>query len=143
MDTIIIYSDGCCSPNPGHGGYGAVIIHPDETEDYISNGERNTTSNRMELTAAIVPINRFKKKCNIILYSDSRYVVNGINKWLDSWKRKGKIMKNMDLWNKIYDLKKLHDIKVKWVKGHAGNRYNELADMLSTRGRLKVMNNRI
>jgi len=141
MDTIVIHSDGSCYPNPGFGGYGAVIIHPDKKEDYISNGEKNTTNNRMELIAAIVPMNRFKEKRNIILYSDSQYVVNGINKWLEGWKRKNKVMKNMDLWNKIYALKNLHNIKARWVKGHSGDRYNELADMLSTEGRLKVMNN--
>ena len=123
---IIIYTDGSCFPNPGPGGYGAVIIYPDKKEKWISGGFNNTTNNRMELFAVIKSIEIFKKPCNIFLYSDSEYIINGISRWLDNWIKHRKVMKNMDLWRIIYDFKQKHNIITGWVRGHSGNKYNEL-----------------
>jgi len=132
--TIQIYSDGFCEPNPGEGGYGAIIIYPDGTEKRICDGVSDTTNNRMELLGAIVGIEEIKGKQYIALFSDSKYVVNGTNKWLYSWKKKGRVMKNMDLWDRIWNLKKKHNIDAFWVPGHSGIKYNEIADQLSEEG---------
>jgi len=132
--TIQIYSDGFCEPNPGEGGYGAIIIYPDGTEKRICDGVSDTTNNRMELLGAIVGIEEIKGKQYIALFSDSKYVVNGTNKWLYNWKKKGRVMKNMDLWDRIWNLKKKHNIDAFWVPGHSGIKYNEIADQLSEEG---------
>jgi len=132
--TIQIYSDGFCEPNPGEGGYGAIIIYPNGTEKRICDGVSDTTNNRMELLGAIVGIEEIKGKQYIALFSDSKYVVNGTNKWLYNWKKKGRVMKNMDLWDRIWNLKKKHNIDAFWVPGHSGIKYNEIADQLSEEG---------
>jgi ribonuclease HI len=129
--SIRIYTDGACEPNPGYGGWGVVILYPGGNKKELYGNRSNTTNNRMELLAVIKGL-QYVENEEIIIYSDSQYIVNGINSWLDSWKRKGKKMKNMDLWDELYELKKKFKyVEAKWVRGHTGDCYNERADQLS------------
>jgi ribonuclease HI len=130
--AVKIYTDGACEPNPGYGGWGVVIIYPNGSKKELFGNRSHTTNNRMELLAVIKGLQYVEKEDKIIIYSDSQYIVNGINSWLDTWKRKGKRMKNMDLWDELYELKKKFKyIEAKWVRGHTGDCYNERADQLS------------
>lgn len=138
MKHVDIYTDGACRGNPGKGGWGAILVYG-KTEKELSGGERSTTNNRMELTAAIKALSALKEKCEITLYSDSKYMIDAIEKgWAKSWKAKGwkKADKspalNPDLWDKLLKLIELHDITFVWVKGHAGHAYNERCDKLAT-----------
>lgn len=137
---IIIYTDGGCHGNPGPGGWGCVIIDGSQ-ETALSGGEKNTTNNRMELTAAIeslraVVANEKWRSGKVAVYSDSQYVKNGITSWINNWKRNGwktaakKPVLNQDLWIALDELYSLLDIEWKWVKGHAGFKYNEICDSL-------------
>ena len=134
-----IYTDGACSGNPGPGGWGAVIFDKDDNQENIFGKEKNTTNNRMELMAPIMALSKIKKKSEIIIYTDSIYVKNGITEWIKKWKKnawKGsnkKPIKNKDLWVKLDDLCKDNKIVWKWVKGHSSNKYNNLADELATK----------
>lgn len=134
MGKFIIYTDGACVPNPGDGGWGFVIV--DRNGDIKRyGGDKNTTNNRMELIAVIKALDYFSTPQNILIYSDSQYVVNGFNSWMHTWKKKGKTMKNPDLWNRLMRLKEFHNkVKACWVRGHNGNKYNEIADDLSVIG---------
>jgi len=134
---VEIYTDGACSGNPGIGGWGALLRHKD-SEKQLSGGEMNTTNNRMELTAVIEALQALKKSCNITLYTDSKYVMNGITEWLANWKKNGwktshknGDVKNVDLWQALDALVQHHEIRFVWVKGHAGNTANELVDSLA------------
>lgn len=134
-NQIIVYTDGAARGNPGPGGYGAILMWGDKRKE-LSNGYQHTTNNRMELMAVIAALQALKKENQqLIIYSDSAYVVNSVEKgWLKNWIRTdfagGK--KNKDLW-KLYDsLAKKHQIKFKWVKGHADNPYNNRCDELAT-----------
>ncbi len=138
---IVIYTDGACSGNPGKGGWGAVVL-ANGKEIRLSGGELKTTNNRMELCAAISALNELGKisvpaEQKVILYIDSQYVKNGITVWIDSWKRNGwktaskEPVKNQDLWIALDELNKKYSIEWKWVKGHAGNTYNEICDELA------------
>jgi len=134
---IEIYTDGACSGNPGPGGWGAVL-HYRGVEKELSGGERETTNNRMELTAAIKALEALKEKCEITLYTDSKYLSDAFNQgWIYGWLKKGwkksdgKPVLNQDLWQQLYALWKNHDITLVWVKGHADNPYNNRCDALA------------
>ena len=135
-DKIIIYTDGACSGNPGKGGWGAVLIN-EGNKIYLSGYDKMTTNNKMELTAAIEALKSIKIKSNIELYTDSQYVKNGINLWIVNWKKNGwktaskKPVANKDLWIKLDECTEKHAVIWFWVKGHAGNQYNEMADELA------------
>jgi len=138
-DVVDIYTDGACSGNPGPGGWG-VILRWRGTERELWGGERETTNNRMEMTAAIRAIEAVKRPVRIRLHTDSTYVKDGITKWITSWKAKGwktanrKPVKNIDLWQRLDEAIARHDIEWHWVKGHAGHPENERADELARRG---------
>ncbi len=137
MKKIQIYTDGACSGNPGKGGWGAVLIYNGKTRE-ISGYEEATTNNRMELQAAIEAISAVKEKCEIDLFTDSKYVKDGITTWIHNWQKNGwknsqkDEVKNADLWKILIDLTKNHKISWHWVKGHADNEFNNLADKLAT-----------
>ena len=134
----IIYTDGACSGNPRPGGWGAVILDEKKNEINISGEEKDTTNNRMELTAPIMALKRIKKASKIIIYTDSIYLKNGITTWIKNWENNGwmnsnkKPVKNKDLWLTLNQLSKEKIIDWKWIKAHAGNKYNEIADKLAT-----------
>jgi len=137
-DGIIIYTDGGCINNPGPGGYGAVIISDGKRKE-ISGGFRLTTNNRMELTACIEALRQLKRSSTVTLYSDSKYVVDGIMKgWAKRWRSNGWMRTksdpaiNPDLWEQLLDLCEMHNVEFVWVKGHAGNPENERCDQLAT-----------
>tara|TARA_B100001996_G_scaffold39972_2_gene29239 strand:+ start:58 stop:504 length:447 start_codon:yes stop_codon:yes gene_type:complete len=135
-NSVIIYTDGACKGNPGTGGWGAVLEYKDKNKK-IYGYEEETTNNRMELTAAIKALSVLKNKCNVVIYTDSKYLMDGISIWIDSWKKNNwrtsnkKEVKNIDLWKMIDSLNQDHDIEWKWVKGHSGNSGNEMADDLA------------
>ena len=136
---ITIYTDGACSGNPGIGGWGAVILEKNKEDKFLNGGNDNTTNNRMELTAAIEALKYFKDKQTITLITDSKYVKDGIQSWIQNWKKNGwktaakKPVKNKELWIELDQLMSRHTISWKWVKGHAGNTHNEKADYLARR----------
>ena len=137
MKKVEVYTDGACTGNPGKGGYGAVLIYNGK-EKRIKKGYRKTTNNRMELLAAIEALNLLKEPCEVTLYSDSKYLIDAINKnWLSSWQKNNwkkadkKAVLNVDLWKSLVELIKVHNITFVWVKGHAGNSYNEICDALA------------
>ncbi|MDG4542529.1 MAG: ribonuclease HI [Rickettsiales bacterium] len=139
VKKITIYTDGACSGNPGPGGWGALLTYG-KHEKEIFGGEKETTNNRMELTAAIKALEAIKTKSEIDLYTDSTYVKDGITKWIHNWKKNGwktaakKPVKNDDLWQELDKMIAKHDVKWHWVKGHAGHDGNERADMLAVKG---------
>ena len=140
MNTKLeIYTDVACRGNPGPGGWGALLMYGDERKE-ICGGEKETTNNRMELSAAIFALASLKRSCDLTLYTDSKYVMTGINEWIKGWKAKGwqtaakKPVKNVDLWKQLDQETQRHTIKWVWVKGHAGNEGNEAADQLANRG---------
>ena len=134
---ITIYTDGACSGNPGIGGWGAIILEDSEMPILLSGGEKKTTNNRMELTAAINAILYFEKKQNLVIFTDSKYLKDGIENWINKWKINNwkttnkKPVKNKDLWLQLDNLISNHNIKWNWVKGHSENQYNEKADSLA------------
>ena len=136
MKRVLIYTDGACSGNPGPGGWGAILKYG-EVEKELSGGEELTTNNRMELTAAIKALSALKEPCIVDLYSDSKYLIDSFDKgWVYSWqklgfKKKGKDVPNTDLWIKLLELFKIHQINLIWVKGHAENEYNNRCDKLA------------
>lgn len=140
MNEVIIYTDGGCSGNPGPGGWGVVVIFNGEARQ-LSGGEKNTTNNRMELTAAINALSIVKntpdfKNHKITVNIDSQYVKNGITVWIKGWKLKGwktadkKPVKNQDLWIQLDELNSALNVSWNWIKGHAGIEYNEICDQL-------------
>ena len=134
----IVYTDGACSGNPGPGGWGAIIIDEKKNQINLSGREKLTTNNRMELTAPIMALKKIKKSSEIIFYTDSTYLKNGITIWIENWKKNGwknaskKPVKNKDLWVALDKAAEKKLIFWKWVKAHAGNKFNELADKLAT-----------
>ena len=134
-----IYTDGACSGNPGPGGWGAVIIDQDDKQKNISGSEKNTTNNRMELLAAIMSLKKIKTNSEVVIFTDSTYVKNGITEWMKNWKKSGwknsskKPVKNKDLWEKLDKLCEANIVSWKWVKGHSTNEFNNLADELATK----------
>ena len=136
-DTIIIYTDGACTGNPGAGGYGAVIIDGDRREE-LSSGYKLTTNNRMEMMGAIAALESLKSNSKVKLHSDSKYIVDAVVKgWAKKWQANGwrrnkkEMAKNPDLWQELLDLCKIHDVEFVWVKGHAGIPENERCDRLA------------
>lgn len=139
MKKVNIYTDGACSGNPGPGGWGAVLEYGGR-EKHISGGEASTTNNRMELTAVITALEMLKESCEVTLTSDSKYVVDAIEKgWLESWQKKnwkksdGKPALNVDLWQRLVPLLSRHNITFVWIKGHDGHPYNELCDAMAVK----------
>ena len=134
-----IYTDGACSGNPGPGGWGAVILDQDSKQKNISGSEKNTTNNRMELLAAIMSLKKIKNNSEVVIFTDSTYVKNGITEWMKNWKKNGwknsskKPVKNKDLWEKLDKLCEANSVSWKWVKGHSTNEFNNLADELATK----------
>ena len=138
MKKVEIYTDGACRGNPGRGGWGAILKYG-AFEREISGGERSTTNNRMELTAAIEALKMLKEPCSVTLTSDSKYMIDAIQKkWIDSWQKRGwrkadgKEVLNVDLWEKLLEQLSVHDVTFVWVHGHAGHKYNERCDELAT-----------
>ena len=139
MNEVTIYTDGACSGNPGPGGWGALLQFG-EHEKELKGGERNTTNNRMELTAAIAALETLKRTCKVHLHTDSTYLRDGMTSWIHNWKRNGwrttakKPVKNVDLWQRLDEAIQSHDIEWHWIKGHAGDPGNEAADALARQG---------
>ena len=137
MTVVEIATDGACKGNPGPGGWGA-LIRSGEHERELSGGERATTNNRMELTAAIQALNALTRPCQVTLSTDSRYVMDGLTKWIIGWQKNGwrtadkKPVKNAELWQALLLAAKPHRIDWRWVKGHAGNADNERVDKLAS-----------
>jgi len=136
-ETVEIWTDGGCKPNPGPGGWAAILRFRDTVRE-LSGAEGDTTNNRMELTAAAEALAALKRPCRIVLHTDSEYLKNGITRWHNGWVRKnwrtagGDPVKNMDLWRRILDAAKAHTIEWRWVRGHSGDPMNERADQLAT-----------
>ncbi|MEO8395301.1 MAG: ribonuclease HI [Chloroflexota bacterium] len=142
-DNVTIYSDGGSKPNPGPGGWAALLISG-EHEAEISGGEEYTTNNQMELTAAIRALEALTRPCEVDFYTDSQYLRKGITEWIKSWRKNGwmtsakKPVLNKDLWIELYDLTQKHQIKWHWTRGHAGDKFNERVDQLATEARLNL-----
>ena len=134
-----IYTDGACSGNPGKGGWAAIILDNDLNQSNISGSESNTTNNRMELLAPIMALKKIKRKSEITIFTDSKYVKDGITDWIKKWKVNNwkssnkKPVKNKDLWVKLDKLCQSNSVSWKWVKGHSTNKFNNLADELATK----------
>ena len=143
MKTVEIFTDGACKGNPGPGGWGAIIRYG-KHEKELSGGEADTTNNRMEMMAAIRALDTLIEPCNVILYTDSTYVKDGITKWVDGWQRNGwktaskKPVRNADLWHELIGAVARHQIDWRWVKGHAGHPENERADQLASAAAMAV-----
>ena len=137
MKTVTIYTDGACSGNPGPGGWGAILQYGEHRRE-MSGGEAETTNNRMELTAVIEALSALKEPCAVELYSDSKYVIDALEKgWVYNWQKNGWIKKdkkpalNVDLWQKLLEQFHRHDVRLHWVKGHAENPNNNRCDELA------------
>jgi ribonuclease HI len=139
MTEVVIYTDGACSRNPGPGGWGAVLQWQGKERE-LYGSDPLTTNNRMELMAAIQALEALRRPATVSLHTDSKYLLDGITKWVDGWQRNGwktaakKPVKNDDLWRRLIEAMKPHDITWEWVKGHAGDPGNERADALARRG---------
>ena len=137
MKTVTLYTDGACSGNPGPGGWGAILEYQGVEKEF-SGGEAETTNNRMELTAVIAGLSALKEPCIVELYSDSKYVIDGLSKgWAASWQKNGwkkadkKPALNPDLWEKLLELTTIHKLNYHWVKGHAENEKNNRCDKMA------------
>ena len=137
MKTVTIYTDGACSGNPGPGGWGAILLYGPHKRE-LSGGEAETTNNRMELTAVIQALSLLKEPCVVELWSDSKYVIDGLSKgWAKGWKARGWVKSdkkpalNPDLWEELLRLTELHQMSYEWVKGHAVNPYNNRCDEMA------------
>ena len=137
MKTVTIYTDGACSGNPGPGGWGAILMYGGHKKE-LSGGEAQTTNNRMELTGVIAALEALKEPCAVELYSDSKYVIDGLGKgWAKGWRARGWVKSdkkpalNPDLWGRLLDLCEKHTVNLHWVKGHAENQFNNRCDQLA------------
>ena len=137
MKTVTLYTDGACSGNPGPGGWGAILEFMGHEKE-LSGGEESTTNNRMELTAVIMGLRALKEPCVVELYSDSKYVIDGLQKgWAASWRKRGWVKSdkrpalNPDLWGQLLDLTEKHTLRYHWVKGHAENEINNRCDQMA------------
>jgi len=139
MAAVEIFSDGACKGNPGVGGWGA-LLRIGATEKELFGGEANTTNNRMELMAVIQALTALTRPCEVMIHTDSQYVMKGMMEWIEGWKAKGwktaakQPVKNDDLWKTLDKLVAMHDVDWRWVKGHSGHPENERADQLANRG---------
>lgn len=144
MEPVIIYTDGACKGNPGVGGWGVYLTWKEHSKE-ICGGKKRTTNNQMELTAVIEALKAIKRKAYLVIHTDSRYVHNGITKWIHTWRKNGwrtsthKPVKNIELWQELSRLVDLYDIEWHWVKGHANIEGNEKADKLANKGCLKAV----
>lgn len=137
MKTVTIYTDGACSGNPGPGGWGAILMYGEHKKE-LSGGEARTTNNRMELTAVIEALRCLKEPCAVELWSDSKYLVDALEKgWAAGWRKRGWVKSdkkpalNPDLWGELLDLLEVHDLRCHWVKGHAENEFNNRCDQMA------------
>lgn len=137
MKTVEIFTDGACSGNPGPGGWGAILRYGQNVKE-LSGGCAQTTNNRMELTAVITALETLKEPCKVVLTSDSKYIIDAVTKgWAEKWRKNGWMRGNKekalnpDLWEKLLELLKVHDVSFVWVKGHAGHAENERCDALA------------
>ena len=134
----VIYTDGACSGNPGPGGWGAVIFDGKNKQNNISGKVKESTNNRMELIAPIMALKKIESKSDVVIFTDSTYVKNGITEWIKKWEKnnwknsKKEPVKNKDLWMRLNNLCQKNNVVWKWVKGHSNNKYNNLADELAT-----------
>jgi ribonuclease HI len=139
VSAVEIWTDGACKGNPGPGGWGALLRFGDREKE-LYGGERQTTNNRMELTAVIEALRALNRTCEVVLHVDSTYVMNGVTRWMAGWKRNGwqtsakKPVQNRDLWEALDVEVARHQVSWQWVKGHAGDPGNERADALANRG---------
>tara|TARA_B100000678_G_scaffold104438_1_gene87368 strand:- start:423 stop:857 length:435 start_codon:yes stop_codon:yes gene_type:complete len=137
MSDVQIFTDGACKGNPGPGGWG-VLLRKGDTEKELSGGEAGTTNNRMEMTAAIRGLSALKRPCAVDLYTDSKYLIDGITKWLPGWQKRGwktaskQPVKNEDLWRELANLTARHRVTWHWIKGHSGHAENERVDRLAS-----------
>ncbi len=138
-DIVTIYTDGACKGNPGPGGWGVYFSHKNNQKS-LHGGEAKTTNNRMELMAAIQALETLKRPCYVKLYTDSKYVLQGITEWMENWKKRGwktaarKPVKNEDLWRRLDEALQRHQVEWEWVRGHTGDAGNEKADQLANKG---------
>jgi ribonuclease HI len=136
-NTVVIYTDGACSGNPGPGGWGSVLLYNGHRRE-MSGSDAETTNNRMEMMAVIQALETLKRPCNVMIYTDSVYVMKGITEWIEQWKKRNwktaakKPVKNVELWQRLEQAISPHDVKWQWVKGHSGVPENERADELAT-----------
>ena len=143
-EPVQIWTDGGCKPNPGPGGW-AAILRLGGAEKELTGGDKVTTNNRMELTAAAASLEALTRPCKVVINTDSEYVKNGITRWHTGWVRRnwrnaaGDPVKNMDLWRRVLDAAKPHEIEWKWVRGHNGDIMNERADRLATSAREAIL----
>ncbi len=139
-EPVLIWTDGGCKPNPGPGGWGAILVFRKQERE-ISGAEPVTTNNRMELTAAASALEALKRPCRVVVHTDSEYVRNGITRWSTGWVRRkwrnaaGDPVANMDLWQRLLEAAKPHDIEWLWVRGHSGDPMNDRVDILATEAR--------
>ena len=139
MSRVVAYTDGACSGNPGPGGWGAILSWDEHVRE-MSGGEQLTTNNRMELMAAIMALETLKRPCDVDIFTDSKYVRDGVMGWIHGWKRNGwmtsakKPVKNVELWQRLDAAATRHNVEWHWVKGHAGHDLNERADALAREG---------
>lgn len=145
MKKVEIFTDGACSGNPGPGGWGAILRY-NGVEKELSGGERQTTNNRMELCGVLNALSALKEPCEVVLTSDSKYVIDSVSKgWVYSWQKKGwkksdgKPALNVDLWEKLLPLLEKHNVTFVWIKGHAGHPENERCDALAVKEREKFV----
>ena len=138
MLRVDIYTDGACRGNPGPGGWGAVLVYEGKEKE-LSGGEASTTNNRMELSSAIAALSALRFPCQVTLTSDSKYLTDAVNRgWLRDWQKRGwkkadkSPVLNVDLWQQLVELLRIHEVTFVWVKGHAGHPYNERGDALAT-----------
>jgi ribonuclease HI len=138
--VVEIWTDGGCRPNPGPGGWAAILTFRNVVKE-LSGAEAATTNNRMELTAAATALESLKRPCHVVIHTDSQYLRNGITRWVDGWVRKGwksaagDPVANIDLWKRILAAQETHRVELRWVRGHGGNDMNERADRLATEAR--------
>ncbi|MBC7433255.1 MAG: ribonuclease HI [Rubritepida sp.] len=143
-DRVEVWTDGGCKPNPGPGGWAAVLRFG-AAERELSGSDPATTNNRMELTAAIMALEALNRPCDVVLHTDSEYVRNGMHKWIPGWVRNNwrnaakEPVKNFELWQRLLAAAKPHQVEWKWVRGHAGDVMNERADVLATRARNTIV----
>lgn len=145
LKEVLLYADGACSGNPGPGGWGTLLKYNDH-ELELSGSEAETTNNRMELTGVIKGLEALKEPCKVIVTSDSRYVVDGVEKgWAEGWRKRGwkksdgKPALNIDLWEQLLNLLDIHQVEFRWIKGHSGHPENERCDTLATQAYEKYL----